>query len=186
MVTRKRRKKTALTPEIVNSWKRRIDPDTGRNYTQAKIARMYGVTPAYITWLKKEYGGIIKSPSEMFDEMWPWEVPSRFHHCSPNHRLRDHLRFMETGGRGMSAERLALLKSFYDRLRRENVVVEFDPNIPPSEGILTGGWAFVPREESDGDLIIRVNEYTKPLTDEMTLIWTFPPEDPQIPIPAPR
>lgn len=187
-MVRKERKKRPLkvTPEVINTWKRRKNPETGRNYTQAEIARMYGVTPAYITWVKKEYGGVIKSTSEMFDEMWPWDVPRQFHPASPNLRLRDHLRFMETGGRGMNVERLQLLKGFYNRLRRENVVVEFDPDIPPSEGIYTGGWAYRPRRPEDEDLIIRVNKYTKEMTDEMKFVWTLPPDDPEIPVPAPR
>src|SRR5690606_41783183 len=116
-MARKERKKRPLkvTPEVINTWKRRKNPETGRNYTQAEIARMYGVTPAYITWVKKAYGGVIKSTSEMFDETWPWDVPRRFHLASSYLPIRDNLRFMESGGRSRNVVQLQLLKPFFNR-----------------------------------------------------------------------
>jgi hypothetical protein len=57
-------------------------------------------------------------------------------------------------------------------------VLEFDPNIPPIPGVSNkGGWAFRERKPEDGDLLIRVNEFTN-LTEEGKLIWRFPPIEP--------
>lgn len=179
MSARKSRNKSGLTPAIINQLK-------ARDYSQAQIARMYGVTPQYVSWIKRQYGGVIKSPQETINELWPWNVERQFHFASPNLRLRDHLKYMARGGKGMDPNRLILLKGFYERLRKQNVVVEYDPDIPPSDGIYTGGWAFRPRQESDGELIIRVNEHTKELSEEAQMVWRLPPEDPELPTSAPR
>jgi hypothetical protein len=57
-------------------------------------------------------------------------------------------------------------------------VLEFDPNIPPIPGVSNkGGWAFRERKPEDGDLLIRVNEFTN-LTEEGKLIWRIPPIEP--------
>lgn len=120
-----------------------------------------------------------KSPTERIEELWPWDVPSRFHRAPPYMRLRDHLRWRAERGAGLSKDRLALLQGFYDRLRRDNVVVEFDPTIPKHPGVFTGGWAFRDREESDGERIIRVNEYTKELSKEGEFVWRLPPIEPR-------
>lgn len=77
----------------------------------------------------------------------------------------------------MSEYKLARLRSFYRKLREENLVVEFDPNIPPSPGIKHGGFAYRDRTPEDGDLLIRVNEYTN-LTDQGKIIWRFHPTEP--------
>jgi hypothetical protein len=85
---------------------------------------------------------------------------------------------MATNGVGMSDDKLSRLRAFYDKLRDENLVVEFDPEIPPDPGVSNqGGWAFRKRGKADGDLLIRVNEYTH-LTEEGKTIWGFPPRDP--------
>ncbi|QOC58408.1 helix-turn-helix DNA binding protein [Mycobacterium phage Maxo] len=57
-------------------------------------------------------------------------------------------------------------------------MLEFDPNIPPEEGVSkAGGWAYRPRRPEDKDLLIRVNDYTD-LTEEGAMIWRFPPREP--------
>jgi hypothetical protein len=71
----------------------------------------------------------------------------------------------------MGFVKLNLLKGFYDRLKAQ--VVEFDPALPPSEGISEGGFAYRQRVESDGDLLIRVNQHTH-LSDEGRKIWRLP------------
>ncbi|KGI82059.1 hypothetical protein IL38_06975 [Actinopolyspora erythraea] len=61
----------------------------------------------------------------------------------------------------------------------KDFVVEYDPNIPPSEYMKLGGFAYRERELKDGDLIIRVNEYTT-LTNEGKKLWRMPPRFPSI------
>lgn len=150
-----------------------------RNKTQREIANMYGVSEQYVSWIKSQYKGVQKSPREMVNDLWPWDSGEKFHPAAPSLRLRAHLRFRSYGQEGLTENESYLLKGFYNRLRKNNLVVEFDPNIPAQEGVYTGGWAFRPREETDGDLIIRVNEYTKDLDEEALMVWEFPPADPE-------
>lgn len=157
-----------LTIAIIESLK-------NKGYSQADIARMFGVTRQAVTWHKKEYGGRL-TPREMVLQHWPWSVPVEMGQSSPCRRLRDHGEYMATGGVGMSEDKLSRLRSFYERLN--SYVVEFDPEIPPEEGVsLAGGFAFRKRRKSDGDLLIRVNEHTF-LTEEGKRIWRFPPVEP--------
>lgn len=165
------RKRPVITPSEINYY-------LAQGYSQAKIAEMHGVTPQYISWIKKEYGGVTESPWDSRHELWPWKS-TEFHLAAPELRLRDHLRYRSSGTKGMSEKRIQLLRGFYKRLRENNEVVEFDPTIPPHKGVFTGGWAYRPRVESDGELIIRVNEHTKDLTERMKMIWRFPPKLPE-------
>lgn len=149
----------------------------GKGYSQSEIAEMYGVTRQYVSWIRKTYGGRL-TPREEALKHFPWDVPTDQLRASPYRRLRDHGEYMATGGIGMSNDKLNRLKSFYKKLRDENLVVEFDPDIPPIEGVANkGGFAFRERTPEDGDLLIRVNEFTV-LTNEGRMIWRFPPRDP--------
>ena len=146
-----------------------------KGWTQSDIAREYDVTRQYVSWIRHYYGGRL-SPREQMLQHFPFQVPARMGQTSPFRRLRDHGEYMATGGVGMSEETLGRLRGFYERLR--NQVLEFDPNIPPIPGVSSqGGWRYVPRTAEDGDLLIRVNEYTD-LTEKGKMIWRFPPVEP--------
>ncbi|AEV52130.1 hypothetical protein [Rhodococcus phage RGL3] len=141
--------------------------------TQSDIAREYGVTRQHVSWIVKTYGGT-QTPRQKLLEHFPWEVPSKQLASSPYRNMRNHAEYMATGGVGMGAPELKRLRNFYQKLQDENLVLEFDPNIPGEPGFaINGGFALRPREESDGDLMIRVNEYTK-LSDEGKRLWRFP------------
>ena len=168
-----------FTPADIEYWKGKINPDTGKKYTQSDIARIYGVTRAYVSWVKHQTQSFSRTPREAVMDHFPWRTTAEFHESSPYKRARDHLEYMATGGKGMSHDKLRRLRWFYDYLERDNVVLEFDPDIPPSEGIQTGGFAYQPRRKDDGDLIIRVNEHTT-LTEEGRMLWRFPPKKPTI------
>lgn len=149
----------------------------GKGYSQSDIATMYGVTRQYVSWIKYTYGGRM-TPREQYLLHFPWIVPARMSQSSPYRRMRDHGEYIATGGMGMSETKLKRLRWFYNKLRTENVVLEFDPTIPPIPGVTNkGGFAFRPRLASDGDLIIRDNEYTD-ITELGRMIWRFPPIDP--------
>ncbi len=76
----------------------------------------------------------------------------------------------------MSDSEIRRLTSFHDKLRRYNLVVEYSPEIPPSLDSSVGGWSYQARIADDGDLMIRVNEWTT-LTDEgRRRIWKLPAE----------
>lgn len=90
--------------------------------------------------------------------------------------LRDHAEFVVTGA--ISTHRLKRLRAFYRKLREADVVVEYNPAIPPQPGVSrNGGFALRSRRPADGDLMIRVNEYTR-LTREGRTLWRLPDSDP--------
>ena len=148
-----------------------------KGFNQSEIAEMYGVTRQFVSWIKQYYGGS-RTPREIVLKEFPFQVPEILGQTSPYRRLRDHGEFMATGGKGMSEDKKKRLRAFYKKLRDENLVIEFDPAIPPIPGVSNkGGWAFRERRPEDGDLLIRVNEHTT-LSDEGAMIWRFPPREP--------
>jgi uncharacterized protein (DUF433 family) len=159
---------TGLTPELIRQMSA-----AGASYTE--IAETHGVTKQAVSNQALRHGAPART--NVRDDVmanYPWTVPASMYHADPNKRMRDHAEYVATGGEGMSERKLYRLRLFYKRLERENLVVEFDPSIPPGKGISEGGFAYRPRCDSDGDLIIRVNEHTN-LTDEGRRLWKMPP-----------
>lgn len=140
--------------------------------TQAEIAEIFGVTPAYVSKIKTG-AGIVLSAREEVRRYWPWKVPAGLQDMSIPKRLRDHLEYFATRGRGMRRDALVRLRSFYQKLFDNNLVVEFHPDIPPNSDAKHGGWIFRPRVDTDGDLMIRVNEVTN-LPDMGDVVWRLP------------
>lgn len=160
----------ALSPSLIDRLK-------NRGMTQSEIARMYGVTRQYISWIKYYHGGAF-TPREDVLKHFPFVVSADHTQVSMYKRLRDHGEYVATGGVGMSEDKLSRLRGFYKKLREDDVVVEYDPTIPPAPGVSNrGGWAFRKREPSDENLLIRVNEYTD-LTETGRRIWRLPQIDP--------
>lgn len=159
-----------ISPQEIDRLRQKIDPDTGDFYTQAKIADMVNTTRQNISYIKHSVSSSMKTPREMTKESYPWDVGSKFARCAPNYRIRDHLEYLVTTGDGMSEDKLRRLWHFYKRLEDNDEVVEFDPSIPPTPGVSkVGGFAYRPRKNSDGDLIIRINEHTKVTEDTPNL-----------------
>ncbi|WP_190822000.1 XRE family transcriptional regulator [Saccharopolyspora pogona] len=167
------------TFEDILSWKQKINPKTGKHYNGNEIAEIYGTTRQNISYIWRKEENRPKTARERVMEHYPWKQGARFHTNWLNLKMRDHAEFMATDGKGMSEVKLQELLWFYQQLERENAVVEFDPNIPPSRPDGVGGFALRPRKPSDGDLIIRVNKYTN-LTPEGMDLWIFPEEKPKI------
>ena len=154
-----------------------IEELKNKGYSQNEIAEMFGVSRQAVSWHKQQYNGS-RTPREEVNAHFPWQVPHELNQSTQYRRMRDHGEYMATGGKGMSEDKLKRLRSFYRKLLKENVVVEFDPEIPAEPGVSSvGGFAYRPRRKIDGELIIRVNKYTT-LTDEGRMIWRFPPELP--------
>lgn len=148
-----------------------------KGLSQSDIARQYGVTRQYVSWIKHKYGGRL-TPRELALQHFPFKVPVKMGNTAPFKRLRDHGEYIATGGVGMDYDKLQRLRGFYKKLRNNNLVVEFDPNIPPIRGVSSqGGWAYRERSPEDGDLLIRVNQFTD-ITDKGRNIWRFPATDP--------
>ena len=148
-----------------------------RGLSQSEIARQFGVTRQAVSYHVRKYGGTL-TPRQKALESWPWIVPLRFCSQVPYRRLRDHGEYFATGGEGMSFKKLSDLRGFLRRL--EDFVIEFNPDLPPSDGVGIGGFAYRQRLESDGDLLIRVNEHTH-LSEEGLKVWAMPKV-----LPAPR
>jgi hypothetical protein len=159
---------TSLSKETIEALKL-------KGYNQSQIAKMFNVSRQAVSWHLKTYGGRM-TPRQIVNESWPWVTTSAHGKAVPYQRLRDHGEFMATGGRGMNEDKLKRLRSWWRQLLEENVVVEFDPNIPPLPGVSPhGGFAYRERVSDDDDLLIRVNEHTR-LTEEGVMIWCWPPD----------
>lgn len=166
-------KGSGLTPATIEELKR-------KGLTQVQIAKMYGVTPQAVSIMKRSHGGYSKTPREEAKELFPWVVRNEHQWAYQNRRLRDHGEYVATGGKGMSREKLEKLAAWYERLEAEDVVVEYDPTIPPDDSNSFGGWRYVPRENSDADLMIRVNEYAKEIDEKARMIWRIPRRRPKV------
>lgn len=148
-----------------------------KGYNQTEIAEMYGVTRQAVSWHKVAYGGEL-STRQIVAKAWPWDTKTPHSKSTAYMRMRDLGEYMATGGRGMSVDKLNRLRVWLAYLREQNVVLEFDPELPPQPGLSPyGGFAYRKRRKSDGDLLIRVNKHTK-LTEAGKRIWRFPPRDP--------
>ena len=154
-----------LTLAVIEGLKR-------KGLNQSQIAEMFGVTRQAVSYHVRKYGDVVLTPRQKALECWPWITDSRFRNNAVFQRLRDHAEYMLTGGEGLDFLKLSRLKGFYEKLGK-GLVVEFDPAIPPSEGVAAGGFAYRERLESDGDLLIRVNGHTH-LSDEGRKVWRLP------------
>ncbi len=151
-----------LTLALIEDLKRK-----GMN--QAEIARVFGVSHQAVSYHVRKYGKM--TPVQQVMQHWPWSVPTALGQQAVMRRLRDHGEFYATVGKGMDFLKLQRLLGFYERLG--GLVVEFDPDLGPSEDASLGGFAYRQRVESDGDLLIRVNQHTH-LSDEGRKIWRLP------------
>lgn len=151
-----------------------IEDLKGKGYTQSEIARMFGKSRQAVSWHKATYGGRM-TPREQVLKNFPWHVSAEQAQSSPYRRMRDHGEYVATGGVGMSDDKLRRLRAFYDKLIDDNLVLEFDPAIPPKAGVTNkGGFAFRKRSPRDAGLMIRKNKHTT-ITEEGKRIWKIPP-----------
>jgi len=163
-------KGSGLTPALIEEYKL-------RGLTQNEIAELHGVSRQTVSQMKRRMGRFSQTPRELvLEKNFPWKVPQKFTQSGIRRMMRNHGEFAATGGKGMSTEKLKRLVSFYRKLTSRNLVVEFDPEIPPNPDSRAGGWRLVPREDSDGDLMIRVNEHTT-LTEDGKVIWRIPRQE---------
>lgn len=144
-----------------------------RGFTRSEIAATYGVTPQAVNWHLNEKGPKYKDPRQRAMEHLPWKVESRHKNGAPFQKLRMHIKYVALGEQKLSDSEKKRLRNWYEELQRLNVVLEYDPNIPPTLHMSTGGWRYVPRASSDEGLIIRVNEHAR-MTDEAYEYLRFP------------
>lgn len=120
----------------------------------------------------------VKTPLRVAQESVPWKNVAPEHKKAATWaRIINHAEYMATGGRGMSPRKLEMLRNWYRNLERLDAVVEYDPSIPPAPNAKHGGWGYVPREERDGALLLRVNEYVT-MSDAAYELWRIPEKRP--------
>lgn len=143
-----------------------------------QVAQHLGITQSAVHWHLKSTGGEYKTPLQIAKESVPFrEVDPEHKKTSTWARIMNHAEYMATGGRGMSPRKLEMLRSWYNNLEELNVVVVYDPSIPPSPGAKRGGWGYAPREEKDGALLLRVNDYVE-MNDAAYELWRLPARRP--------
>ncbi|ADB93767.1 repressor [Mycobacterium phage RedRock] len=160
-----------------------IEDLVGKGYNYRQIGDMHGVTRQAVEWQVKTYGGRLNTRQQA-KALWPFETSKLHSRSKAFQSLRDHGEYMrQLSFRGFSEEKKKRLLSFWRRMWDQNVVLEFDPTIEPYTGMVGGGFRYVPREERDDDLLIRVNEFVRPevldedgtLNAQAELLWTWPP-----------
>lgn len=150
-----------------------IEAQKRKGFNQSQIAGAHGVSRQAVSWQVRNYGGA-RTQRQIVGDAWPWKTSHAHSTAKPFQNLRNHGEFMATGGKGMSEDKLQRLRSWWKKLEKDNVVLEFDPDLPPEKGVSpVGGFAYRPRTPADGDLLIRVNEHTN-LTEHGKLIWRRP------------
>lgn len=168
-MTNERRRGSGLTSATVQNLLR-------QGLSGQEIADMYGLTRARVSQIKRQTDGWTKTAFDEAEEYWPLRVPDRFHSCRPYKNLRSHGVYT-VDPTSVNKESLKLLRGFYAHLADFNLIVVYDPDIPPQRRIATGGFAYRTREESDGELMIRPNDHTHGL-DRATMqdFWRLPEE----------
>lgn len=147
-----------------------------KGWSHQRIAEEYGVSKQRVSQVSKMEAAQPFRPhrSVLRETYWPFgAIPYHFTHANQHKRLSDHLSYV-TPDSELSKPALDRLRGFYKRLIDNDEVVEYDPDIPPSEDNVYGGWAYRPRIPADGDLIIRENQYTRPLYPADRVIWRIP------------
>lgn len=152
-----------------------IDELKRRGLSEAEIARRKGTSRQAVNWHVHFYGGS-RTPRQQVLERFPVRrIPVGHSDASIARRLRDHGEWYVTGGVGMSDDSLRRLRGLWRRMHRRGLIAVYDPALPPSRGVSSGGgWALVPRQLDDGRLMLRDNEHAE-FDDAARLVWTLPP-----------
>lgn len=146
-----------------------------QGFTRTEIAEAYGVTPQAVSWhlTDPSKGRKYLDPRQQAMEHLPWEVRSEHKKAGPFQKLRIHIKYVALGEQKLSSVERRKLRNWYAELEELDVVLEYDPKIPPSPRMQTGGWRYVPREPRDHGLIIRINRYAH-MTPEAYEYMRFP------------
>jgi len=154
-----------------------------KGWSDAKIGRFFGVSRQAIS-AKAAHYGLPKSKHRVARDSAPFLVPETWNRATAAQRLRAHRMYvLFPDSHGLPDDEISRLRSFYEKLKNEGLIVEFDPTIPPNPGISpNGGFAYRKREPRDRNLILRLNDYTY-VEDSYEgshyyEVWSFPLEYP--------
>lgn len=130
----------------------------GKTYDE--IAEMYGVTRGAVYLQLRNIPGLVEDrPSHR--DMIPWRVKVEHAHAYPAMMLR--LLGRRLKGQELPEDKAKLLDSWCKSLKDKNLVVHYDPDIPPNAASpKVGGWAYVERQGTDHE-------------------WIRPPAEPAVP-----
>jgi len=150
------------------------------DYTITSLAAAMGVSKQTISYHAQKAGW--RSPLAVAREQIPWSnMPSEAKAATPYQRLVQHLEYVAAGDKFLGEGIRSRLRNWYvNTLMEFSVVVEYDPDQPPTPNQKFGYWRYVPRVAADGELILRRNEHTE-LTPEQE-VWFQMPER----LPEPR
>jgi hypothetical protein len=130
-----------------------------------------------VSHIVRKYGIELPLRRKTLEDHFPWNVPTAMQQQAPYKRMCDHAEWYVTDGYGMSDTKLKRVAGFHRMLREGNLVVEFDPELPPIPDVANkGGFAYRKRLKRDKGLMLRVNEYTR-LTDVGWDMWRLPAVD---------
>lgn len=116
------------------------------------IAREYGVTKGAVYLQLRDAGYTKKRPN--YKHLIPWTVRKEHAFAHPALMLRT-LGRRESGAEVKPVKSRMLDKWLRD-LRRDGLVVCYDPDCPPNPASpVHGGWYYSERRPSDGDALIR-------------------------------
>lgn len=142
----------------------------------AEIGSVFGVSRQAVYDLLTRTGGVPKTPRHRAKNALPWDIHGEMVNAAQYQNILRHLEAQQGGLARMSKEKRRKLRGFYRTLSEHNVVVRFDPSLPPLPGQAYGGFEYVPRKESDGNLIVRVDKHTK-LPRNGRELWALPAEE---------
>ncbi|GGG67724.1 hypothetical protein [Corynebacterium pelargi] len=159
----------ALTKEIVAEL-------LAKGMNQTAIAKEYDVTRQYVHILAKR-AGYQPFNSRLVRDNLPWEDISSEHDDNVVFQaMRLHARVRVGGREQIRGKSRDKVNAMFRKLIRFNQVIDYDPSYPPMPGLSgTGGFAYVPRQESDEDYMIRIKPGVR-LTEEGKKIWKMPKE----------
>lgn len=155
-----------LSPALVN-----FLMDQG--HRQVDIAREYGVSRQYIHHLAKQGG--YNPPTTIVQENLPWDVDPAFVRNSTFIAFRLIGHNMVAPGK-LTEESRERANGLLNRLRKFDVVVDYDPSYPPVIGLTSlPGFAYLPRTAEDENFVMKIKPGTRvtPLGDK---IWRMPDE----------
>ncbi|GAB3912622.1 helix-turn-helix domain-containing protein [Kibdelosporangium lantanae] len=170
---RGRPRKTNLTSEIVGEL-------LAKGFTQTQIAIEHNVSKQTVSVLAKAVPNRARSPREAIRDNFPWpDMAPGFKKAAIYEHVSEYLKWMELGTEKLTERQRKRLRAWLDTLQELNQVVVFDPTILPTVHSRYGGWQYAPRTESDGDLLIRVNEHVVfKNPEEAEEIWRMPEDRP--------